>query len=510
MLTIADLWISLLKVVHQRLIVLEKAVERNHPRITQSIPQIREITFLQSKWKENTYEHSLFSILTATTRDTSVNPQSLDVGNPKIIPFDSDSYPILIDNCCTACVTNEMNDFEGTLQKVQTRVNGVGGAIMLTHKGTIKWTIEDNEGCSHTFRIRNSFYAPDAPCRLLSPQHWSQNAEDNSANKKGTWSATYDDKVELHWNNNSCHRTIKLDPATNVASMQSSPGNKYFRTYYMMHTMWNDSCIHACFNTQLIMDDEASYSDDTSRSGKENSSSPIEPTVEPEKMRTLDHEKEHTLIDFHDEIITADKEGTKQVNSPSSELMAIHQKLNHISFWIIKLMAANGHYPKWLVDCWVPKYSACLFCKSTCHPWWVKAQQNGSSKLCTYPGQCVPVDQLESPTPGLIAQLKGIPTTKQYKAATIFVDHFSRLSFVHLQSTLTSEDTLQAKKAFQKYSESNGVHIKHYHADNCRFVDKTFTNDVIANNQRVTYCGINAHFQNGVAEKRIQDLQDLT
>ena len=63
---------------------------------------------------------------------------------------------------------------------------------------------------------------------------------------------------------------------------------------------------------------------------------------------------------------------------------------------------------------------------------------------------------------------------------------------------------------FEKYSESNGVQIKHYHADNGRFVDKTFTNDVIQNNQQVTYCGVNAHFQNGVAEKRIQDLQDLT
>ena len=190
--------------------------------------------------------------------------------------------------------------------------------------------------------------------------------------------------------------------------------------------------------------------------------------------------------------------------------MAIHQKLNHISFRIIKLMAANGHYPKWLIDCRVPKCSACLFGKSTSCPWWVKAQQNGSRTLCTYPGQCVLVDQLESPAPGLIAQLKGIPTTKRYKAATIFVDHFSRLSFVRLQSTLTSEDTLQAKKAFEKYSESNGVQIKHYHADNGRFVDKTFTNDVIANNQQVTYCGVNAHFQNGVAEKQIQDLQDLT
>ena len=81
-----------------------------------------------------------------------------------------------------------------------------------------------------------------------------------------------------------------------------------------MHTMWNDSCIHACFNTQLIMDDEASNSDDTWRSGKENSSSPIEPTVKPEKMRTLDNEKEHTLIDFHDETIIADKEEPEQAN----------------------------------------------------------------------------------------------------------------------------------------------------------------------------------------------------
>ena len=147
--------------------------------------------------------------------------------------------------------------------------------------------------------------------------------------------------------------------------------------------MWNDSCIHAYFNTPLIMDDKASYSDDTSKSGKENSSSPIEPTIKPEKMRTLDIEKEHTVIDFHDETITADKEEPEQANSPSTELKAIHQKLNHISFQIIKLMAANGHYPKWLIDCRVPKCSACLFGKSTQRPWRVKAQQNGSSKLCT-------------------------------------------------------------------------------------------------------------------------------
>ena len=111
---------------------------------------------------------------------------------------------------------------------------------------------------------------------------------------------------------------------------------------------------------------------------------------------------------------------------------------------------------------------------------------------------------------GLIAQLKGIPTTKRYTAATVIIHHFSRLSFTHLQSTLSSKDTLQVKKAFERYCESNGVKVLHYHADNGRFVDHAFIEDIKWQNQKVTYCGINVHFQNGVAEKRIRDLQDLT
>ena len=99
---------------------------------------------------------------------------------------------------------------------------------------------------------------------------------------------------------------------------------------------------------------------------------------------------------------------------------------------------------------------------------------------------------------------------KRYTAATVIIHHFSRLSFTHLQSTLSSKDTLQVKKAFERYCESNGVKVLHYHADNGRFVDHAFIEDIKWQNQKVTYCGINVHFQNGVAEKSIRDLQDLT
>ena len=50
----------------------------------------------------------------------------------------------------------------------------------------------------------------------------------------------------------------------------------------------------------------------------------------------------------------------------------------------------------------------------------------------------------------------------------------------------------------------------HYHADNGQFADNAFLNHVQQQNQSVTYCGVNAHFQNGVAEERVGDLQDHT
>jgi hypothetical protein len=52
------------------------------------------------------------------------------------------------------------------------------------------------------------------------------------------------------------------------------------------------------------------------------------------------------------------------------------------------------------------------------------------------------------------------------------------------------------------------VTVKYFHADNGRFADKGFTDHITKNRQYITYCGVTAHFQNGMAEKRIWDLQD--
>jgi hypothetical protein len=71
---------------------------------------------------------------------------------------------------------------------------------------------------------------------------------------------------------------------------------------------------------------------------------------------------------------------------------------------------------------------------------------------------------------GFFAQLKGKLTKKRYKCATIFVDHYSHLRFVHLQLDNESDKTLATKLAFKQYAAEHKVKILHYHCDTDTFM----------------------------------------
>jgi hypothetical protein len=53
------------------------------------------------------------------------------------------------------------------------------------------------------------------------------------------------------------------------------------------------------------------------------------------------------------------------------------------------------------------------------------------------------------------------------------------------------------------------VTIRAYHADNGIFRANKWMQDCENNKQRITFTGVHAHHTNGMAEKRIRDLQDL-
>jgi hypothetical protein len=410
-----------------------------------------------------------------------------------------------------------------------TGVSGPSGeTIPIKGKGTVKWNIEDDNGIVHTIRIPGSLYVPGMLHCLLCPQHWSQVANDNFPKIDGTWCATHASTCILYWNQEQYKRTIKWNRSTNTGIFRSAPGAYKYRVYAATCEAAQDieTHEHLCYqsnitDTHVISDEEderSIYKLGTNESFQPNEQAPANKVSDDYTSAEYNNEtREENLTNFFDKNqhntdpvhVIDDDDKPLTADTPQAELLRWHYRLGHIPFARLRILALLVTIPRQLIHVKSPKCAGCLYGAMTKRPWRTKSQQNKSKiRTVTRPGDCVSVDQLESTTPGFFAQLKGALTKKRYRAATVFVDHASRLSYVHLQQGLTSNETVEAKRAFEAYARSNGVTIKHYHADNGRFADNAFLNSVATSGQTISFCGVNAHFQNGIAEKRIRDLQE--
>ncbi len=437
------------------------------------------------------------TLLAMTTLAPSVNvKQSKPVFDNG---FDSDSFPIKVDNCSSRTMTNCLDDVIGIPTPSKVRVHGISGSLGDVMDCTIKWKIEDNQGTTHTILLPNSLYVPGLTGRVLSPQHWGQSANEGD----GTWAGTFHDRIELYWNHNKSNRTIPLDPGANVGILRSAPG----------YTKFHSFCAEAgfvepiCYDVAHISDDEDQAEDDDDESSFDNTTVDDAENQFQQSPPSEPFQTDFNLNGSDQPAIVSNEE--EHLQHPQGELPRWHYCLGHLSFKKLRLMAKEGDLPKSLLKAKTPLCSGCLFGKATRRPWRTRTPSNNQSvPPITGPGSCISVDQMESSTPGLIAQLKGIPTKQRYRLATVFVDHYSSLSFVYLQKTASSAETVDAKKAFERFSETHGVHVQHYHADNGRFTDKLFREAISDKNQTLSFCGVNAHWQNGIAERRIRELQE--
>jgi hypothetical protein len=156
--------------------------------------------------------------------------------------------------------------------------------------------------------------------------------------------------------------------------------------------------------------------------------------------------------------IAVDEDVPLAAADDQAELMQWHYHLGHLSFQKLKQLALNGEIPKKLSKLKPPKCTGCLFGATTKLPW--HGKESASSHkifIATKPGEIVSVDQMESAEVGFFAQLKGSLTKKWYRYCTVFVDHFSRLCFVHLQIDDSPVETMLAKQAFEKFAVKHGV-----------------------------------------------------
>ncbi len=71
-----------------------------------------------------------------------------------------------------------------------------------------------------------------------------------------------------------------------------------------------------------------------------------------------------------------------------------------------------------------------------------------------------------------------------------------------------SENIIQEKMAVEKFAARHGVKSQQYHADSGCFADNAFISHYEDNKQLLTYSRVNAHYQNGITERAINNVQE--
>jgi hypothetical protein len=95
------------------------------------------------------------------------------------------------------------------------------GEITATLKGTVCWSIKDDQGTMEHFDIPDTYFCLDLPIKVLLLQHWSQMSE--LANAHSNVDAY---RITLEWSNHC--KTIPLN-AYNVGILRTASGYKTSR-----------------------------------------------------------------------------------------------------------------------------------------------------------------------------------------------------------------------------------------------------------------------------------------
>jgi hypothetical protein len=224
--------------------------------------------------------------------------------------FDTDSFDILIDDCCSHTLTNDINDYIEPPVKSSVRVRGYNGSTNATKMGTVKWKIKDDNGKVHILILPNTYYSSSVETRLLSPQNWAQ------TRKKGrdSYCMTYHDAIIMRWNKDKYQITAPLDNRKhrNVEVVRSALGIKqYLATCQALDQEHTTLAYPAtiCMDCQAaeITDDEASLGTPDAMH-KEPSKGTRPATSDEEQMREkiFKDKEQETILQDEDTIVEED------------------------------------------------------------------------------------------------------------------------------------------------------------------------------------------------------------
>ena len=470
--------------------------------------------------------------------------------------FDLDSNTVICDNSANVHICNKKSMFIGEITPdTHSHVATIGGKQNKPRGvGTVRWTWKDDAGQRHSFDIDHVLYFPDSPVNILSVTKFAAQLKDD----EGTGINTKRLHSEFYWQGSKFRRTIR-HPPSNLPELPINEGWDCFTLFSkLFQTKVCTTKEHChCHLSNLIPDDESAQpvlelSDDIFHVGetllysKEGHTVYVriesvqldEDSVLRFKVKPADGESFLTTREFLKDPGSPDigwiptsvpekkhaaakvpPEVLEQISQPvkltplQEEFLALHERLWHLPFSTMFRMVKLGLLPTKFrkLNNKAPPCVSCILGQAHKRPWRTKKTKNGSSstlrkETMKSPGDVVGVDHLISAQPGLIPQWKGTLTRGRIWAASIFVDYVSGFCHVGLQTDQSAESTLQAKHEFEQAAASRGVSVKAYHADNGRFAEQSFVEDVKKSSQRITFCGVGAHHQNGISENAIKQL----
>ena len=478
-----------------------------------------------------------------------------------LIDFDDSAVATIIcDNSANIHICNDRNMFESmATANVNKVVATIGGQVNFPKGiGTVKWSWRDELGDVHTHRIEQVHYFPSSPVNILGITAFGRQLNDEETTGIDTrwkrsrfyWSGGHERWIH-HPSNQLPEMPMVMDASNNafcsyIEQCEASTNDTvYFCNSSCYSASDNKTMAHALaveateveispfeIGERLFYSNEGHTSVVRLRDILEGDGAmkfvvdlPGNKTV----TTTCDHLKSPcqpdiarvpiTPDDYRNDATELSDKQLEQLANPHAlspeqqELMSYHQRLGHLPFSLLHRLAQLGLIPRRLVKLkdHAPHCASCSFGQAHRRPWRSKRTKDGkTSKIRkdsdTTSGPSVSIDQLISAQPGLVPQVSGRLTSARIWAATIFLDHCSRHVHVHLMRDQTQESTLEAKAGYERHANTYGITVDSYRADNGRFAEEDFRNEVKRCLQTISFCGVGAHHQNGLVERVIKDL----
>ena len=386
--------------------------------------------------------------------------------------IDPARYPICIDSGASVSITPNPTDFvNGIHPTTLVDLKGLEGLTRVHGEGIVEWRIFDLFNTVRVIRTK-AYFVPGVTIRLFSPQTYFK--EGNS----GSYYMSHDGS------------TLTLHDGTALVF----PYNRDMNLPLMLPSI-GESQANPCL-TRLDLSVLAAI-----------------PGTE-----SLAHS---TVAD----------ETNQNITRAQKELLLWHWRFGHCGFQWVQSLAAiprttiNGTVSDTkgtallptknpgVSSCTAPLCAACQLAKQSRRGSDTSSELQDPSKHMSLrtndlqPGDRVSIDQFVSTVGGRLQHTKGKEKRDaKYNGGTIFVDHASGFIYSECQVSLNAGETVVSKNAFERFAAEYGIVVKHYHADNHPFQAKDFQESLDHANQKITFSGVGAKHQNGVAERAVQTI----